>query len=87
MVKTKELQKYAVEFIAECFATCILILIGEGGIANYKFTRQISHSTLPISLSFGVGVYSGNINTNKFILIYFILALMIAGPVSGKRLF
>jgi glycerol uptake facilitator-like aquaporin len=66
MIKKKEVQKYVVEFVAECFATCILILIGEGGIANYKFTRQTSHSTISISFSFGVGVYFGKINTNKF---------------------
>ena len=65
MVKTREIQQYAVELLAECFATCILILIGEGGIANYKFARQTSHSTFPISLAFGVGVYSGNISINK----------------------
>ena len=50
MVKIKELQQYAVQLLAECFATCILILIGETGLANYKFARQTSHSTLPIAL-------------------------------------
>ena len=63
MLKSKELQKYTVELVAECFATCVLILIGEAGIANYKFSRQTSHSTLPIAIAFGIGVYSGNINT------------------------
>ncbi|CAF1173122.1 unnamed protein product [Adineta ricciae] len=67
----KDFQDYFVKFVAECFATCILILIGEGGIANYKFARQPTHSTLPISLSFAVGVYS---------------ALMIAGSISGAHL-
>jgi glycerol uptake facilitator-like aquaporin len=49
-----------------CFTTYILLLIGEGSIANYKFASPTSHSTLSISLSLGVGVYSGKINTNKF---------------------
>ncbi len=59
MVKIKELQQYAVQLLAECFATCLLILIGEGAIANYKFTYQPNHSTIPIAVAFGVGVYSG----------------------------
>ena len=82
----RTIQQYSVELLAECFGTCILILIGEGGIANYKFARQTSHSKFPISLAFGIGVYSGNINTNKFILIYLILAMMIAGLVTGRKL-
>jgi len=71
MVTTKELQQYAVQFLAECFGTCILILIGEGGLANYKFAGQTSHSTLPIAIAFGVGVYA---------------AMMISGPISGAHL-
>lgn len=59
LITKKEFQDYSVKFLAECFATCILILIGEGGIANYKFARQPSHSTMPISLAFGAGVYAG----------------------------
>lgn len=66
MVKTKELQRYLVQLIGECFGTCILILIGESGIANYKFARQTSHSTLPISFAFGVGVYTGYIINNNY---------------------
>jgi len=61
MVKIKELQQYAVQLLVECFATCILILIGEAGLANYKFARHPSHSTLPTAIAFGVGVYIGNI--------------------------
>jgi len=71
MVTKKDLRRYFVELLAECFGTCLLILIGEGGIANYKFSRQLSHSTLPISISFSVGVY---------------IALMVAGPVSGAHI-
>jgi len=71
MLKKKDFQRYFVELLAECFGTCLLILIGEGGIANYKFSRQLSHSTLPISISFSVGVY---------------IALMVAGPVSGAHI-
>ncbi|CAF2832310.1 unnamed protein product [Rotaria sp. Silwood2] len=71
MVKIKELQQYAVQLLAECFATCILILMGEAGIANYKFARQTSHSTLPIPIAFGVGVY---------------LAIMISAPITGAHL-
>ncbi|CAF1477121.1 unnamed protein product [Adineta ricciae] len=67
----KDFQDYFVKFVAECFATCILILIGEGGIANYKFARQPTHSTFPISRSFAAGVYS---------------ALMIAGSINGVHL-
>ena len=59
MVTRKELQQYAIQLLAECFATCLLVLIGEGAIANYKFTYEFAHSTFPIALAFGVGVYSG----------------------------
>jgi glycerol uptake facilitator-like aquaporin len=64
MVKTKELQQYIVQLLAECFGTCLLILIGEASIANYKFAERSSHSTLPVSIAFGIGVYSGNIDRN-----------------------
>lgn len=72
MVKIKELQQYSVQLLVECFATCILILIGEAGIANYKFSRQNSHSKFPIAISFGVGVYSGNIiwNISNMIILF-----------------
>jgi glycerol uptake facilitator-like aquaporin len=53
------------QLLAEYFATCILILIGEAAIANYKFTQQPYHSTLPVAVAFGIGIYSGNIDTNK----------------------
>jgi glycerol uptake facilitator-like aquaporin len=59
MVKKKELQQYAVHFLAECFGTFILILLNEGAIANYKFARFTCHSTLTIYLAIGVGVYTG----------------------------
>ena len=61
MTEVKKWQQYLVLLVVECFSTCILILIGEAGIANYKFTRQPSHSTLPIGITFGVGVYSGTV--------------------------
>ena len=60
------LQKYLVHLLAECFATCILILFGEAALANYKFTKQPNHSTLPNAIAFGIGVYSGNINKRNF---------------------
>lgn len=62
MVKRQKLQQYAIQLLAECFATCVHILIGEAALANYKFTQQTSHSTLPIAIAFGVGVYSGNVD-------------------------
>jgi glycerol uptake facilitator-like aquaporin len=65
MVKVKELQQYAVELLVECFATCVLILIGEATIANYKFAKQPSQSTLPVAIAFGVATYSGNTDRNE----------------------
>lgn len=58
MIKIKE---YTIGLLAECFGTCILILIGESSIANYKFTQPSGHSTLPTAIAFGIGVYSGYI--------------------------
>ena len=66
MTKVKELQQYVVQLLAECFGTCVLILFGEGALANYKFIQQPFHSTLPTAIAFGVGVYSGNIDRNKW---------------------
>lgn len=60
MFERRQLRKYIVESLVECFATCILILIGEAAIANYKFTRQTSQSTFPVAVAFGIGVYAGN---------------------------
>lgn len=60
MTRMKMLQQYLVHLLAECFATCILILIGEAALANYKFTKQPDHSTLPNAIAFGIGVYSGS---------------------------
>ncbi|CAF0755946.1 unnamed protein product [Adineta steineri] len=71
MVKVKELEQYMAQGLAECFATFMLILIGEGAIAQYKLSHQGNHSTITINLSFGIGVYT---------------ALMIAGPISGAHL-
>ena len=67
MVKIKEFQQYAIQFYAEWFATCLLILIGEAGIDNNKFIRERYYSTISISIpiAFGVGVYSDNIHRNK----------------------
>ncbi len=66
MTKIKELQQYMVQLLAECFATCVLIVIGEGTIANYKFSQQTSHSTLFIAIAFGIGTYAGNIEDEIF---------------------
>ena len=65
MTKINELQRYTVQLLTECFATCVLILVGEASLANYKFARQSSHSKVSIAIAFGVGVYSGNIDRNK----------------------
>jgi glycerol uptake facilitator-like aquaporin len=67
MMKIEEVQQYMVQLLAECFATCVLILIGEGTIANYKFSQQTSHSTLPVAIAFGIGTYSGNIEDEIFL--------------------
>ncbi|CAF3952176.1 unnamed protein product [Rotaria sordida] len=60
-----------IQLLAECFSTCILIVIGEAAVANYKFARQTSNSTFPVGFAFGVGVYS---------------AIMISGSISGAHL-
>ena len=60
MVTIKQWQQYGVQLLVECLGTCILVLFGEAGIANYKFARQTASSTLPVSITFGVGVYVGN---------------------------
>ncbi len=65
MVKKKELQQYAVQLLAECFGTFILILLNEAAIANYKFGLLTSHSTLIIYIAIGVGVYTGRFIINK----------------------
>ncbi len=67
MAKIEELQQYMVQLLAECFATCVLMLIGDGTIANYKFNQQGSHSTLSIAIGFGIGTYSGNIEDEIFL--------------------
>jgi glycerol uptake facilitator-like aquaporin len=59
MAKVKELQQYVAQCIAECFSTFMLILIGEGAIAQYKFSKHGNHSTITINLAFGIGVYTG----------------------------
>lgn len=59
MAKVKELEQYLAQSVAECFATFMLILIGESGIAQYKLSRQGNHSTITINLSFAIGVYTG----------------------------
>jgi glycerol uptake facilitator-like aquaporin len=61
MLMTRNIQKYVVQLIVECFATCTLIVFGEAGIANYKFARPTCESILPIALTFGIGTYTGNI--------------------------
>ena len=69
MVHARELKQYAAQCLAELFGTFLLILIGEAAVAQYKFTRQPSQTTLPIHIAFGIGTY---------------VALMVAGPFSGK---
>ncbi|CAF1559753.1 unnamed protein product [Adineta steineri] len=89
MVSKEKLQKYTVELLSECFGTCILILIGEAALANYKFAQQTSHSTLPITIAFSIGVYAGIVKQIQMIVVIFInfiLALMIAGPISGAHI-
>lgn len=61
MPTIKEVKQYAVELVAEFFATTVLIFIGESGIANYKFGRLSSYANLAVAITFGVGVYSGKI--------------------------
>ena len=68
MANVKHLQQYLVQLLTECFATCILILIGEAAIANYKFTKQPNHSTLSNAIAFGIGVYSGSIQRNCILI-------------------
>jgi glycerol uptake facilitator-like aquaporin len=65
MINTRNIQKYLVQLIVECFATCTLIVFGEAGIANYKFGRTTCESTFPVALTFGIGTYAGNIISNK----------------------
>ena len=66
MAKSKELQQYFAQSIAECFSTFMLILIGEASIAQYKFTGHKYHSAITINLSFGIGVYAGTELINTF---------------------
>ncbi|CAF0838827.1 unnamed protein product [Adineta steineri] len=49
----------------------VATMTGEAALANYKFAQQTSHSTLPITIAFSIGVYA---------------ALMIAGPISGAHI-
>jgi glycerol uptake facilitator-like aquaporin len=60
MARVKELQQYLTQGLAECFATFMLILIGESAIAQYKLGRQQNHSTITINLGFGIAVYTGS---------------------------
>jgi glycerol uptake facilitator-like aquaporin len=60
MPKVKELHQYMAQCLAECFSTFMLILIGEAGIAQYKFARNGNHSPITVNLSFAIGVYTGN---------------------------
>ena len=61
MTKKTELQQYFAQFIAEFFSTLMLILIGESGIAQDKFSRKTDHSPITVNLSFAIGVYTGKI--------------------------
>jgi glycerol uptake facilitator-like aquaporin len=69
MIHAKELKQYAAQSLAELYGTFILILIGEAAVAQYKFIRQPTQTNLPIHICFGIGTY---------------VALMVAGPISGK---
>ena len=86
MTRKTELQQYLAQCVAEFFSTLMLILIGESGIAQYKFSRQPTHSPITINLSFAIGVYTGNasslrdqreeetIDENNCMLMYFCFA-------------
>lgn len=60
MTRRSEIQQYLAQCVAEFFSTLMLILIGESGIAQYKFGRQYNHSAITVNLSFAIGVYTGN---------------------------
>jgi len=62
MAKRNELKQYFAQCIAECFSTFMLILIGEGAIAQYKFTGTTAQSPIIINICFGIGVYTGTTN-------------------------
>ena len=57
--KIEELQQYIAQCLAECFSTFMLVLIGEGAIAQYKFSKSELRSINAINLSFAIGVYTG----------------------------
>ncbi|CAF3732890.1 unnamed protein product [Adineta steineri] len=67
----------------------VATMTGEAALANYKFAQQTSHSTLPITIAFSIGVYAGIVKQIQMIVVIFInfiLALMIAGPISGAHI-
>ncbi|CAF0902418.1 unnamed protein product [Didymodactylos carnosus] len=70
-MKRDELKEYARQCIAELFGTMVLIFIGNGSVAQNKFTDPASRSTLSINIAFGIGVYAG---------------IMVAGHISGAHL-
>lgn len=62
MTRKSEIQQYLAQCVAEFFSTLMLILIGESGIAQYKFSRGYYHSPITVNLSFAIGVYTGNMS-------------------------
>ena len=81
MPPVKELHQYMAQCLAECFSTFMLILIGESGIAQYKFARNGNHSPITVNLSFAIGVYTGNC----LLLIYVFLSMTERKSVIPKR--
>ncbi|CAF0942632.1 unnamed protein product [Didymodactylos carnosus] len=70
-MKIQDIKQYLAQMLAEFFATFLLILIGNGSVAQFKFTGPPGQSHLAVQLTWGVGVYT---------------ALMVAGPISGAHL-
>jgi aquaglyceroporin related protein len=61
--------RLSAECIAEFFGTAILVLFGCAGIAQYVLSRGVLSSFLSVNFAFGFGA---------------LIAVYIAGPVSGK---
>jgi glycerol uptake facilitator-like aquaporin len=69
MSSASHLKQYAAQCLAELFGTFLLILIGNLSVAQFKFSKPTINNNLGINLSYATGVY---------------VALMVAGPISGK---
>jgi len=59
------------ECVAELFGTAILVLFGCSGIAQYTLSRGVLSSFLSVNFAFGFGA---------------LIAVYVAGPVSGRYL-